>query len=1060
MFRRIFRSTIVLAALIGAYQAYARWAVPAMEPPLEVREQRRISRDEANRAAQSGSHYQLLLRNYFPENHWSQARAPKVIASADEHAMLVLDDYTRHDDGEVDIARFAFLIFPTPPREGVLPPRDTIILEAPQGAKLQFDNFRPERGQIGQITKGSFPGPITIRSDMREAGPDDDLLIETSDLEMNTKLLYTLAPVRFRMGANVGGGRELEIRFLANEHAKKNDAGLRMAGLDSLEIRRDVRFRFELNADSLLPGHDKERAKKDQAGAASGPEPGNEKKPNAPQPPVDVTCSGPFTFDFVRYVASVDRDVELRRLNPDGPSDQLTCTQLDLHFAPREVPASRNEPIVTDPGKRQQRDLPRLEPATIVAQGHPVVVVSPAHEAEARGDRIQIALREQRVRIDGGSESLLVFSENVLRGPMIDYQHPSRDSGTTIGRFRATGPGSLHYVPDPTKPQQVFRAVWQTSVQLGREKGQPVLAMEGRPQLGIVDMGSLTADQIRVYLRELQGDGKTGISLSRGSDSSRKLNVVPDRVAAVGQVEIHSPRLTGHTGVLRATFRIQPQNAAADATKKDGGGIANLAPGGQSQQAFNIDADEIRLDAFLQGQSVIPSTLACDGNVVLREVPSTQTDQQPLEIRGAQILVDQLDSKTPHITLKGANAAGPANGSEGSGGASNKLPGPPLALFGGRNVMVQGNLVEMDGRENRLWSDGPGKATLMVTKALSGGQAAAPFPVDIIWQGGLKFDGRTIVFDRDVIVAAMDGTLKCARLSARLLTPIQVGQRVDQASIALSDIMCEGQVTIDNVSRDTAGVTSHERMELLNLTVNQQTGAISGQGPGIIRSTRFGNGLATLVAQQPAGAARVVAPSAARSGSKLNFLRINFHRGLSGNLYTRELTFSERVQAVYGPVDSWEQELDLSQPQSLPPDSIILTCDDLRLNEDSIAAQSANPTAAPNVAGGRPVGPVQMQARGNVQIAGQVPNQGDFTIQANRASYEQAKDAFILEGDGRTPARLWRRTKPGSNSPPIEASKIRYVRSTGDVKADVQYFEFSPGDIENARRPKAGNNSR
>ena len=38
MFRRILRSTIVLAALIGAYQVYVLFAVPQMEPSLSVRE--------------------------------------------------------------------------------------------------------------------------------------------------------------------------------------------------------------------------------------------------------------------------------------------------------------------------------------------------------------------------------------------------------------------------------------------------------------------------------------------------------------------------------------------------------------------------------------------------------------------------------------------------------------------------------------------------------------------------------------------------------------------------------------------------------------------------------------------------------------------------------------------------------------------------------------------------------------------------------------------------------------------------------------------------------------
>ena len=73
-------------------------------------------------------------------------------------------------DTQVDIERIALLVFPTPPREGITPPRDAVILEAPQGAHLKFDDFRPEVGHIGQITRGEFPGLILIHSDMHEPG--------------------------------------------------------------------------------------------------------------------------------------------------------------------------------------------------------------------------------------------------------------------------------------------------------------------------------------------------------------------------------------------------------------------------------------------------------------------------------------------------------------------------------------------------------------------------------------------------------------------------------------------------------------------------------------------------------------------------------------------------------------------------------------------------------------------------------------------------------------------------------------------------------------------------
>src|SRR4051794_14265852 len=374
MLRRILRSTIVFAVLVVAYEAYATLAVPLMEPPLAIRPHHDISNVDKEKGNQVATKYQRLLSAYFPKTHWSQTSQPKVIANGTEQAMLVFDDYKRHPgtgknaDGSpttlVDIQQVTFLMFPTPPREGITPPRDAIIVEAPQGAHLEFDEFRPEAGKIGQILRGEFPGPIHIHSDMKEPGPDDDLQVEVSDLAMNTKLLYTSqpnSPVRFRMGGNVGGGTELEIRFLADEHYKSSDPGLKIAGFDSLEIRRDVKMRLQMDSSALMPGAKtgaKSKDKKTEA-LAAGPivqvTDASIAKPQADKPPVDVSCSGPFTFDFVRYVASLDHDVELVQSNPKGPSDQLSCTRLDIHFAPKVDTNPGAQPIFVDPGKRQHQ---------------------------------------------------------------------------------------------------------------------------------------------------------------------------------------------------------------------------------------------------------------------------------------------------------------------------------------------------------------------------------------------------------------------------------------------------------------------------------------------------------------------------------------------------------------------------------------------------------------------------------------------------------------------------------------------------------------------------------
>src|SRR5688572_30784068 len=93
MLRRIVRSLATFIAIFAVYQAYARVAVPWMEPPLKATRRHVPTTAEKSAAAQAASQYQLLLSNYFPKDHWSQTRPPKVITSADETGMLVVDDW-------------------------------------------------------------------------------------------------------------------------------------------------------------------------------------------------------------------------------------------------------------------------------------------------------------------------------------------------------------------------------------------------------------------------------------------------------------------------------------------------------------------------------------------------------------------------------------------------------------------------------------------------------------------------------------------------------------------------------------------------------------------------------------------------------------------------------------------------------------------------------------------------------------------------------------------------------------------------------------------------------
>ncbi len=1008
MLRRLLHSIAMFAAIVVAYQVYVLAAVPWIEPPPLVVKGPMETPAKVEGGSVSVTKYQRILAAYFPPDHWSQTRPPKVIENETGSVMFVLDDYKRHDDGRVDLTHFALLIFPTPRQQSVTPPRDAIILEAPQGAHLQFDkNFHPERGEIGEIQLGEFPGPITIRSDMRDPGPEDDLLVETSDLRMNSKLMYTNSPVRFRLGPNVGGGRELEIRLLEVETAKAR-AGLNIASVDSLEIRKDVRLRVFLNSDSLLPG-DTPETKKPPAPAAQFGDPS--------KPPVEVTCTGPFRFDFIKYIASFDENVEAWQVNPQGPSDQLSCSQLDLYFARKLNSTAPPERSTLDTASRQRADIRWLEPDRIVAMGYPVVIVSPSRQAEVRGNRVQLLLRQRKVAVDGGQDVAVAFGPNLLRAPQIQYQHPAADAGTKIGTFRATGPGILHYVLDPNKPDVAFQAEWQASVELGRHNGQPVLTVAGRPKLAVTNMGLLSADQIRVFFREVEADGKT--------------QPLPDRLNAVGQVEIDSPELLAETRELSANFHVEQEIVpGAGGSQSSSNGLAPFNMGrstGPAQRTYKVQSDAMHLDVALRGRRAAPTRLTCDGNVSFRELPSAQlSDDDTFQVGGDQLTADQLDTAT-HVTIRGA-----------APDQSQPLAEAALAEIRARGMTVHAAEVHLDVGKNRLWIDGPGVANMVLKRSLTGHANATPTSLDMQWQGGLNFDGRTIVIRRNIQVTGPDDRVQCDELAARLSSTVEFGKRVDQNAIDVAEVECRGRVVLDHTTRDEVDVTSHERLELARLAVNQQTGAISGDGPGVIRSTHFADQLNALTVPGAAAANSLPADNA-----KLHFLRVAFQEGMTGNFIDREITFLTRVRTVYGPVDSWEQELDVNRPELLPPETITLTSDRLRVNEDSL---SASRPPQPAGLGKTPLGPVQFQANGNVRIDGQSPRQGMFAATAERASYEQVKELFILEGSNRVPATLWHRDPLSGQQIENSAGKIMYNRQSGQAVFDVvRSIEFTPG---------------
>ena len=132
---------------------------------------------------------------------------------------------TSADNRKVMLKPCAIVFFPSGDLSRDTPQR-VYVLEAPQGARLQFDSPVDLQGmKLGQLQGGEMKGPVTIHGTPSRAGANDEIFFETHDVVMSPETISTEAPVDFRFGSSTGRGRQLVLRSAADPHRLPRDNG-------------------------------------------------------------------------------------------------------------------------------------------------------------------------------------------------------------------------------------------------------------------------------------------------------------------------------------------------------------------------------------------------------------------------------------------------------------------------------------------------------------------------------------------------------------------------------------------------------------------------------------------------------------------------------------------------------------------------------------------------------------------------------------------------------------------------------------------------------------------
>ncbi|HEV3416388.1 MAG TPA: hypothetical protein VG056_06230, partial [Pirellulales bacterium] len=1040
----------------------------------------------------------LLLKPYFPPGSW---QLDNPIMFDNDRSKLLYKEYHNLDNGRVQLFPCTILFFPSG-ESAVDSLQRVIILDSPQGALLQFDGpFDPLQGKFSQLQGGQMNGPVTIHGTPSRPGANDALLAKTRDVRLTTEKISTDAPVDFWFGPNEGHGSQMEIQLLpSSKPTTGKQRGPNIGGLESFELMRDVQMRLVPGSGGLMPldgqrGGQRPTAAGHAAGEQNVLPPSDDRTSGraadsrtagngSPQSPVDIRCRGPFKFDMIRYVATFRDEVDVFRLIQDGPSDWMKCDWLSVYFAPKAVSgdsaagksanSTNATPIAADGSQR----IPNLEPRRIEARGNPVILHGESNDVDARAEHLDYDIVTGQIALDDSQEVALRQQMNEFHGPSIVYWpgEPGR-----LGRLQAIGLGWLRGLPpqpaeqdsragDPRARQlaspgisqpglpiapnhraaspnapQFFEAHWSKKLMMRPDGENHLISLIGDARASLTGQGTLSSDEIHLWLKELPPTEKP----MAGSPPPR-WQVIADRMKAQGHVQIDSPQLTGATSQLEAWFEQAPPSAATDPMTSEGNPFGLVAlgpqPGGTNPRT-SISANAGSPVGQVRSPPGGPLGGAANGFQTAAEATEQRSTVNGDLIR-LQLLVGGPATEVREAMVSGKPAE-----------------------VGARGLEMYGEVVRMDERTNRIWIDGAGTMKLpesqngfSIFQPSAAGQAAssrpmpgepisivrptaAPDPMVVTWKDGMTFDGGTAKFWHSVVGESRARKFQTDSLEVLLHRRIDFSQpraeeRPEIERISFRDGMWMESRGFD--PKDPNKLISLDHMHSSDLTINEMSGEILGQGPGWLTSVRQNSPDPMQPAAGPLAASSVVLPvshtapdhggkhSGAATGhgatgrnhkatdkAPLNYLHVDFGGALSGNLNQHEITFHDNVRSVNGPVLSWEDELNPDQVDDLGPGGVLMNCDD-RL---TVRQSDAKPTAAAPQRR-----PIELEAFGNVVVQGDV-----FTAHANRLTYTEAKDLLTLEGDGRRDAELFRQERPGDPPAQTLARQIFYWRSSNSV---------------------------
>lgn len=531
----------VLLPLLIAFAAYQVLAVPFLEPTVEKSETVWVS-PTLPKTAQ-------WWEEFFIEGAW-QRKSPKVIQT--KRGILLFEEREQVSETRWRLKPLTILI----PQSDSASGKRAVFIENPDGAEIQFKSV-PDwvSGEAPPVVNCQMKGEIRLYSPPEDPTKDNGLLVQTRDLSIDKRKIWTLHPIKMQIGNSAIEGRDLAIRLDQELLTDSNDSASKIDtpfnGLDSLELIYVDRVQIGLSSGGLWPSDEVPNARNRSAYAT-------------------LQCGGSFVFQFHQSQAIFKNGVHMEHVVEGLPVDTFDCNELKLQvgWAGKATPSATNQTAQSGSNSADWT-VERVE-----ATGAPsrnandftrwIKLAAPGMLAEAQGQHLvmdfltgEVTLSNRLPRAASNETSPAYLRRESVRvwSPEVQYKTPNSiltndpaKRSKRLGALLAKGTGLAEF----DSKDETWKLSWGNSLLVRPDGDKDLVQIEGSANASSPSQGRFTAEKLFVWLTPV--DDAMSLQLAPLYPDGKVPMAIPDRMHAMGDVIIHSPQIRAQVESMQVWF--------------------------------------------------------------------------------------------------------------------------------------------------------------------------------------------------------------------------------------------------------------------------------------------------------------------------------------------------------------------------------------------------------------------------------------------------------------------------------------------------------------------------